>query len=798
MKKISIAIVLFFVGFSIANSQVPEKFNYQGIIRNSSGELIENTDISIQISLLEGSATGSAVYTEQHDVTTNAYGQFAVQVGNGIPVSGNFSTVNWASGQVYLKTEVDESGGDSYTEIGVVQLVTVPYAIYAKDVENKDDADANPSNEIQDLDLTSNILTITNNPSPTEINLAAYQGTNTDEQVLDLTGTNLSISGGNFVDLSPIQDGVDDADNNSSNELQNLTLDGDTLKISNGNEVVLPYDSSNWVIQGNTMYYNGGNVGIGSSAPVSNLEVKANTAGSDALFQVINANNDTVFAVYPDGVKIFIDPTAKGKVGGFAVSGRTSTKLGEVDIMRITPDSTRIYVNENITGKGKVGGFAVSGRTSTKGLIKDYLVVTGDSTRIYVDSTAAKGKVGGFAVSGRTSTKGSYENYLQVTRDSTRIYITEGGTKGKVGGFAVSGRTSTKGVNQNIFIATIDSTRIFTKDTISGFGVGSLNTSGAQSYLRLNPQNYFIGHESGKNNTSGLYNSFLGYQTGYHNLWGESNVFIGYQAGFSNETGRFNNFIGYQSGYSNKKGDYNDYMGYKTGMTDTSGQQNVLIGFEAGKSAVNNFQTTIIGAMASSAAILNSASVLIGTETAQFTRRIEGTVMIGTDAGRLCDTTYNDVFIGRDAGMWINKSYGNIFLGYRAATKMTYGTGNIFIGTSAGYDSNEGDKNTVIGFLAGYKCNGDNNVFIGANAGYNETGSDKLYIDNTNTSTPLIGGDFSADKVNISNVLNLTGVSDYPTSPSVGDIIRLEGHSSDRDGLYIYDGSDWVSIVDWS
>ncbi len=729
MKKISIAIVLFFVGFSIANSQVPEKFNYQGIIRNSSGELIENTDISIQISLLEGSATGSAAYTEQHDVTTNAYGQFAVQVGNGIPVSGNFSTVNWASGQVYLKTEVDESGGDSYTEIGVVQLVTVPYAIYAKDVENKDDADANPSNEIQDLNLTSNILTITNNASATPVNLAAYQGTNTDEQVLDLTGTNLSISGGNSVDLSPIQDGVDDADNNSSNELQNLTLDGDTLKISNGNEVILPYDSSNWVIQGNTMYYNGGNVGIGSSAPVSNLEVKANTAGSNALFQVINANNDTVFAVYPDGVKVFVDSDAKGKVGGFAVSGRSPSKAGGVEeYFRVTTDSTRIYVNEPTSGKGKVGGFAVSGRSPSKGIVKDYFVINEDSTRIYVKDTIL--------------------------------------TKGKVGGFAVSGRSPSKSTDR--------------------------------PFLNMNRYNYFIGHESGKNNTSGLYNSFLGYQTGYHNLWGESNVFIGYQAGFSNETGRFNNFIGYQSGYSNKKGDYNDYLGYKTGMTDTSGQQNVLIGFEAGKSAVNNFQTTIIGAMASSAAILNSASVLIGTETAQFTRRIGGTVMIGTDAGRLCDTTFNDVFIGRDAGMWINNSYGNIFLGYRAATKMTYGAGNIFIGTSAGYDSNEGDYNTVIGINAGYKCNGDNNVFIGANAGYNETGSDKLYIDNTSTSTPLIGGDFSADKVNISNVLNLTGVSDYPTSPSVGDIIRLEGHSSDRDGLYIYDGSDWVSIVDWS
>ena len=107
MKKIAMAIVLFFVGFSIANSQVPEKFNYQGILRNSSGELIENTNVSIQISLLEGSASGSTVYVETHDVQTNNYGQFAVQVGNGAVVSGDFGMVDWASGQVYLKTEFD-------------------------------------------------------------------------------------------------------------------------------------------------------------------------------------------------------------------------------------------------------------------------------------------------------------------------------------------------------------------------------------------------------------------------------------------------------------------------------------------------------------------------------------------------------------------------------------------------------------------------------------------------------------------------------------------------------------------
>ncbi len=162
------------------------------------------------------------------------------------------------------------------------------------------------------------MLTITNHPSPTSINLSAYTGTNTDEQ--------------------------------------ELSMNGDTLFISNGNNVLLPYDSSNWVINGNTMYYNGGSVGIGSSTPVSNLEVKGTVLSSDALFQVINSNNDTVFAVYPDGVKIFVDSEAKGKVGGFAISGRSPSKAGNVEIFRANIDSTRIYVSEvQVNAKGKVG-----------------------------------------------------------------------------------------------------------------------------------------------------------------------------------------------------------------------------------------------------------------------------------------------------------------------------------------------------------------------------------------------------------------------------------------------------------
>ncbi|HAF31272.1 MAG TPA: hypothetical protein DCG75_19720 [Bacteroidales bacterium] len=424
-------------------SQTTGNFNYQAVVRDSEGNLITNKSMTVQLSIIESTADGNEIYIETHSVTSTNTGLINLLVGNGISSLGDFASINWGENPKFIKIEIN--AGSGLADLGTFQLFSVPFAHYAIEVENKDDADADPANEIQDISLL---------------------------------GTDLSITSGSTLDLSVIQDGVDDADNDPANEIQDLNLAGnvltitnhpsptpinlsaytgtntdeqelsilgDTLYISNGNEVVLPYDSSKWVINGTTMYYNGGNVGIGSSTPVSNLEVKGTAIGGDALFQVINSNNDTVFAVYPDGVKIFIDSEAKGKVGGFAISGRSPSKAGGVEIFRATVDSTRIYVSDTVGAKGKVGGFAISGRSPSKGVGNDYLLITGDSTRIYINDTlATKGKVGGFAISGRSPSKGPTNDYLQINRDSTRIYITESATKGKVGGFAISGRSPSK------------------------------------------------------------------------------------------------------------------------------------------------------------------------------------------------------------------------------------------------------------------------------------------------------------------------------------------------------------------
>ncbi len=226
------------------------------------------------------------------------------------------------------------------------------------------------------------------------------------------------------------------------------------------------YDGSGWVNISKSQVWevNSGyvylasetnNVGIGTNTPNSKLEVRADDSFTvdDTLFSVKDKNGNVVFAVFPDGAAVYVNEGTKGKVGGFAVSGRSPSKAGaETDIFIVTPDSTRIFVNDTISVKGKVGGFAVSGRSPSKGIANEYLVVTGDSTRIYInDTSTVKGKVGGFAVSGRSPSKGLTNDYLQVTRDSTRVYITESTTKGKVGGFAVSGRSPSKGIEKEYF-----------------------------------------------------------------------------------------------------------------------------------------------------------------------------------------------------------------------------------------------------------------------------------------------------------------------------------------------------------
>jgi len=112
-----------------AYAQAPEKFNYQGIARDSNGEALANQALGLQISILNPSNT--AVYVEEHSVTTNAFGLYRVVIGDGSAVTGSMGAINWASGTKKIKVEIDPNGGTSYTSLGTTELLSVPYALYS-------------------------------------------------------------------------------------------------------------------------------------------------------------------------------------------------------------------------------------------------------------------------------------------------------------------------------------------------------------------------------------------------------------------------------------------------------------------------------------------------------------------------------------------------------------------------------------------------------------------------------------------------------------------------------------------
>jgi len=148
------------------------------------------------------------------------------------------------------------------------------------------------------------------------------------------------------------------------------------------------------------------------------VESSPTATDEDPIFVVKNKLGQIVFAVYQEGVRVYVDngsTTSKGLKGGFAVGGLSGTKES-VEYLRITPDSARIWVNEGT--KGAKGGFAVGGLSGTK-TISEYLSVTPDSTRIYVNDQA-KGAKGGFAVGGLSGTKGS-SHFFDVSTDATGI-----------------------------------------------------------------------------------------------------------------------------------------------------------------------------------------------------------------------------------------------------------------------------------------------------------------------------------------------------------------------------------------
>ncbi|WP_426473706.1 hypothetical protein [Chryseobacterium balustinum] len=132
MKKLYTSIGLFLA--TLLSAQVPQAFSYQTIAFNASGAPIANGNVALKISILENSATGTVLYTETHNKTTNAKGLVNLNIGQGTATTGTFGGINWGTNTKFVKVEMDPAGGSNYTNVGVNQLMSVPYSQISKTV----------------------------------------------------------------------------------------------------------------------------------------------------------------------------------------------------------------------------------------------------------------------------------------------------------------------------------------------------------------------------------------------------------------------------------------------------------------------------------------------------------------------------------------------------------------------------------------------------------------------------------------------------------------------------------------
>jgi hypothetical protein len=334
MKKLSFCVLALLFATQL-KAQAPQKMSYQSVVRNASGELISNSNVGVQISILQGSPTGLSVYIERHTSTTNANGLSSLEIGAGTVIAGSFATIDWAAGPYYLKTETDPSGGTTYSISGTSQLLSVPYALYA----------ANSGSSI---------------PGP-----QGPQGpAGADEQTLSFSGTSLSISGGNSVDLLSL---VNDADSDPLNEIQSLSLVGSTLSISGGNSVTLPSGGSGGTLD---QAYDFSSAGAGRTITADAGAVQINNSGTNTVGLEVNTavNNSTAILTNVSGTG----------VGFRAESTSAANTFAAIQANTNSSTATNSAILGNNTGAGYgLAGQVMSTATGFAGVYGNNLRTTG-------------------------------------------------------------------------------------------------------------------------------------------------------------------------------------------------------------------------------------------------------------------------------------------------------------------------------------------------------------------------------------------------------------------------------------
>ncbi len=258
LYTITLLVLISLLGYS----QAPEAFNYQAVIRNASGDILANSQITVQISILQDSESGSAVYVETFNPTTNDYGLIAIKLGKGTIQSGTFIAIDWGAHAYYVKIEIDPNNGTDYTHMGTSQLLAVPYALYSTSAANVFSGDyndlANAPTAVSAFSNDVGYLTSFTETDPI-FGVHAASGIATG----DITNWNSAYGWGDHGTEGYITDGNTNWDNSYGFITQSSTITGLIRSTASGDS-----------------YITGGNLGLGTTNPAMRLHVHESSGNS--------------------------------------------------------------------------------------------------------------------------------------------------------------------------------------------------------------------------------------------------------------------------------------------------------------------------------------------------------------------------------------------------------------------------------------------------------------------------------------------------------------------------------------